>query len=493
MSDGYTIKDGRIWYQKQKFREYDLLLPYGMTDITDPVGSLTAVREPSATQRRASVVVDVVRGEPGLPGFTLETKLFRTLNFMLGAANRTFNFQAHLGELCDVPDNYYASAIGLAWEEVSRGDMSISRIGILEGDNVPIAVQVPWMAQIGPIPLDFGAEFLSPRTIAEAEAITGMAFLDRNCGGIGSASGNQSPGQIGYLATRYLGGSVGNVANVWYTKTGGEAWLLPSAQPFAGGETITSIVIMGSVKSHRVVVAGDKGNVSYCDVTAMGTTGWVTSALDSAPAQYITKMHWLNWNHLYAVTNDGYGLLSIDGGVTFDEKLTDGAVVMNGVTSHIKGLVYAVGDDEVVKRSKDFGQSWSSLSSPAAADMTAVHVTPDGTLFVGTGGGEIYGTVDDGAEWTLLPPQGITPTRVTDIKSLNNTEIWASVNTNDGSGRVLRSCNNGGSFRLWNLNLPENAGINALSVVDVNHVFAGGEPIGGMAFITKTNPTIIGL
>ena len=99
-----SFKDGRIWFQNKKFQPYTLLLPYGMTDVTDPTGTLNAVREPAAGKRRDSVVVDILRSEPGLPGFTIETRLKRTKNYLLGLQNRGTNFQAHLGHclFCDI-------------------------------------------------------------------------------------------------------------------------------------------------------------------------------------------------------------------------------------------------------------------------------------------------------------------------------------------------------------------------------------------------------
>ena len=123
----YSYQDGRIWVQEKKFEPYQLLLPYGMTDITDPVGSLNPVREPDPARRRSTVITDILRGEPGLPGFNLETRLYKTLNYMLRLKKKKPNMQVHLGA-CGRPDTYNASEIGLGWNTVHRGDLSIDRV-----------------------------------------------------------------------------------------------------------------------------------------------------------------------------------------------------------------------------------------------------------------------------------------------------------------------------------------------------------------------------
>lgn len=54
----------------------------------------------------------------------------------------------------------------------------------------------------------------------------------------------------------------------------------------------------------------------------------------------------------------------------------------------------------------------------------------------------------------------------------------------------MRSTDGGAQFQLWSLNIPTNAGLNALFVVDHNYVYIGGEPQGSTAFITKASSQI---
>lgn len=498
----YSYKDGRIWYQRNKFTGYDLLLPYGMTNVTDPSGALTAVREPSASTRRKSVIVDIMQGEPALPEFQLETRLRKTLNLMLALKDCNVNFQCHMGA-CDRPDNYTASEMAFHWERSHRGDLTIDRMAIIEGDNAPVAMAVPWSAEIGPVPVDFSVEFLSARPIAESEAITSLAFLESEC--FEDCKSQEDAGKNGYAATAAATGSPTNIANVWYTVSRGESWAEVSSRPFAGGEDISSIVIMGSKNHHRVIVArgtADAGNpaeVAYADVTVMGTVTWVTANVGSVNGQYINKLLWLDSRHLYAVTNDGYIYQSSNNGASWTAIVTTATNAFYGIAGLSygpnAGVIWAVGASNLVYLSLDYGATWNAVTGPTAGagdDNTAVAVTPDGTMIMGNNAGEMFGTYDNGAGWTTLSAQGVVATAVDDIVCWGDSIIWAAVTTASG-GRVVRSTDGGAMFLLWSLNIPTNAGLNALFAVDPNVVFVGGAPQGGTGFITRTTSQLLGI
>jgi len=316
----FKYKDGRVWMQRRKFEPFTLLLPYGMTGITDPVGNLAAIREPSPDKRGKSVIADVTRSEPGFPQFQLETRLQKTLNYLFGLKDCNVNMQAHLG-MCDRPDNYYASAVILHWERSRRGDMNIDRVAIIEGDNNPSQIQVPFVSEVGPIPFDMQAEFVSARTIAETESVTGMCFLESEC--FEDCKSQEDAGENGYISTTALSGSPTNVANVWYTEDRGETWHQTSANPFAAAIDISDVIISGTKKNHRVIVSngttrpGSPAQVAYADVTAIGNTDWVTVNVGSKNGQFVTKLYMLDWMHVYALTNDGYIYKSADGGSTW--------------------------------------------------------------------------------------------------------------------------------------------------------------------------------
>jgi hypothetical protein len=497
MSGFFKYKQGRVWLQRRKFEPFVLLLPYGMTNITDPVGNLTAIREPSATKRGESEIVDITKSEPGLPQFQIDTRLQQTLNYMFGLKNCTSNFQCHLGK-CDRPDNYYGAASILHWERAHRGDMNIDRTAIIEGDDAPIQTQVPFVAEIGPVPIDLNVAFSSQRTILETEAVSAMAFLDSEC--LEDCKSQADAGENGYAATLKLVGSTLNTANVWYTTDKGETWLQTTMNPLPAGVDISDIIVSGTKNSHRVIVSGgstrtgEHAIVAYADVTLMGTTTFVQAEVGTVDGEYINKLMLLDWGHLYAVSNLGNIYKSGDGGATWTSVYA-GSSELFDISGYRNGTIWAVGESNFIVMSTDFGASWSVITGPTAGsgdDNLSVLLTPDGTVFVGNNAGELYGSYDGGDVWHTLGVQGIAVTAIDRIASWGDSIIWVIATTASGS-RAFRSIDGGASFRLWKLSLPTNSGLNALAVVDQNVVFVGGEPQGGSAFISKTISNFIGI
>lgn len=489
----YKYKDGRVWAQKNKFDAYSLLLPYGMTNVTDPHGTLSAIREPSVSKRGESVVIDVVRAEPGLPDFQLETRLNRTLNYLFGL-DCAINVQCHMGA-CDRPDNYLASQIGLHWDRAYAGDIGIDRTTIIEGDDAPDAVTVPMVAEIGPVLIDFGVEFLSARTISEDQLITGIAFLESEC--LEGCQTQKAAGEVGYLSTE---ADSGVAAVVHYTTDKGDSWAACSADPFGNDEHISSIAVLGISNNHRVLVArgstdgSNPAEIAYSIVTVPGTTTWVTVDVGSVNGDYITKLLVLSYGRVYAVTNDGYIYISKNGGGTWT-LLRSGSAGLRDIRGvnygKNAGKLVAVGDAGTILLSKDYGENWTVITAPTglyADSLTCCELTPDGTFYIGDSAGEMYGTFDDGDNWQAMSLSGITPTDINDIRAWGDSIIWVAANIAGPLGRVLRSTDGGASWELWSLNIPTNTGAECLAAVDPNVVWVGG----AAAFVTKTTTQIIG-
>lgn len=498
--EAYKYGHGRVWFQRRKFVSYELLLPYGITDVSDPVGALNAAREPSASKRGVSVVEDVMRGEPDLPGFSIETTLRRTHNYLLGL-NCTINVQAHLGQ-CGRPDNYFASQIGFHWETCYKGDTSFDRLAQIQGDNARVAGTVPFASRYPFVLVDFTEEFLSARTISETEAVTDMFFLEEEC--IEDCDSQEDSGENGYAVTVAQSGSPANVANVWLTADRGQTWTLPTvgAFPFGGGEDISCVIAIGRKNDHRVLIsrgtadAGNPAEIAYADVTSWGTINWTYVNVGVVNGQYITYMFAVDWTHIYAVTNDGYVYQSTDGGASWSSSLTTAVQQLNDISALRDGTIWVVGNSGTVYMSSDHGVSWTVETDPSGGqNLNTITVTPDGTIFVGSAAGVLYGAYDNvvnADSWSTLTVQGVTATSIVRVRHADDSNIWLVVTLANGSSRTLRSTDGGANFRLWSLNLPTNSGLRALFVVDANLIYVGGDPHGGSAFVTRTNPQVIG-
>ena len=495
-------KDGRLWAQFRKFEPYKLLLCYGATDVTDPSGALTPVREPDPGQRRKTVVADILRGDPDLPGFTMEARLQKAKNYLLGLVCDLIGVQAHVGS-CSRADNYFSSDAAFAWEQVKRGDLAVDRLALIEGDDGPVAISAPFNAQGGPYHADFEVYLGSQETIAEPGAILDITFLPEEC--FENCQTQEDNCENGYAVGEAEAGSPTDTASVWATDDKGETWRQTSAAPFAAGEDISSVVAMGIKNDHRVIVArgttdaGNPAEIAYADVDTwtdgVPQTAWVAVDVGETDGEFINHLLWIDWQHLYAVTDQGNVYRSEDGGASW-ASVYSGANALNEATGLLNGTIWVGGNTNTILRSEDYGDTWTTVAGPAAwaaVNVVTVHVTPDGTVFAGSSGGGIVGSYNNGAEWTTLAFQGVTATNVPRIRGVYNSFIWAVVDIAGPAGRVLRSTDGGATFRLWALNIPTNSGLNALFVCDPNLIFVAGEPQGGTAFISKTHTNFIGL
>jgi photosystem II stability/assembly factor-like uncharacterized protein len=499
MAKFYKIKDGRVWLQKSKFQPYQLLLPYGLTNITDPVGNLAVFREPDVAQRGLSVIVDVARDEPGLATFDLDTRLQRTQNFLLGMKDCSYNIQSHMGH-CDRPDNYFASSMIIHWERSHRGEGKIDRTAIIEGNNVPVNVSTPVTAEAGPFWFDLDTKFLSQRTVGEPDGFVAGAFLPSEC--LTDCQSQADMGQNGYAVAKATLGSPTNKADVWYTTDHGNTWAACINQhPLPAAMTPSDIIVVGTSKQHRVIVANGTtqaaahAQIAYADITVMGTATWVTVNLPTANAIYILGLLMIDYMHIYACTSDGYIYRSSDGGATWVNVYNSGIVDFYSMAGLSDGTIWAVGASDLMIMSQDYGDTWTTITGPVgiSADAKTVAVTKDGTVFVGYSDGSFYASFDWGVVWTAMSLQGITPTAIADVQVWNDSVVWVIAAIAGSTSRVLRSVDGGASFRLWKLAIPTNAGLNSMFLVDPNIVFVFGDPQGGEGFISKTASNLIGL
>ena len=497
-------RNARLFTQLDELTAYDLVQCGGLTDWNKPRGPLTPIRQQSMTKIGAEDIVGIQRGSADFPTFTIQSRLRDIANFMI-ELNCESNWQC-LFKDCGDPGDYYNFTYGLAWQRCPPGDLTGEPLAVIEGDNVPIHYTQPFSAVYGPYLVDFKVLFTSRRTIGETGIIRDIVMFEEEC--LEDCQFAARAGEYGYLVADSQEGSPADTAHVWFSEDDGDNWAVTSEGPFAGGEDVSSIVKLGTVLSHRVVVArgstdaGDYAEVAYADVTVIGQTEWVSVDVGSTAGEYINMLEWALFNRLYAVTNLGNIFVSQDGGGSW-ENIYDHttAVSLNDISATKDGVIWVAGDGDLLKYTTDFGATWSTVTGPndGAHNLTTCDVDLEKKIIVGDSAGNIYGSINNGYSWVSTPPQGFTPTSVVRIRGYHSHWKWAVLHMAatapaEGNSRVVRSTDGGATWRLWSLttNIVPNNGLYSLYVVDQNRCLVGGAPypVGGTAFLCRTETNL---
>jgi photosystem II stability/assembly factor-like uncharacterized protein len=497
------VRKARIFVQLEELVAYDLVQCGGLTAWNKPRGALTPIREQSLTTLGEEEIVAFQRASADMATFTVRSRLKAIANFMLNLKCQT-NWQVHLKD-CSDPTDYYKSSMAVAWQKCPPGDMTGEALAVIEGDNVAIHMDNPFSAIYGPDLIDFEAAFLSRRTIAETGIIQDIVMFDEEC--LEDCMFRAADGEYGYAVSTAQAGSPSDAANVWWSDDGADTWAVTSTNPFAAAEDISSVVKMGTVQNHRIVVArgstdaGNPAEIAYADVTTIGQTAWVNVDVGAVNGEYINMLEWPVFNRMFAVTSLGNVYKSTDGGVTWANVYD--AVANNemyDVSFTKDGEGWVVGDTDLLLHTTDWGNSWDVVVGPndGLYNLTTCDVDMEKKLIVGDSNGGIFGTVDRGNHWVTTPPQGVT---ATDVQRIRSDGYWkwcivhiAAVSGFEGNSRVLRSTDGGATWRLWDLetNIDPNNGLYAMYVVDPNRCIVGGAPypVHGTSLLTRTETDI---
>jgi len=502
--DTLKVRNSRIFVQLEELVAYDLMQCSGLTTWNRPRGGLTPIREPSLTAIGEEVTASYQRASADMAGFTIQSRMKETANFMI-ELNCESNWQV-LFKDCGDPTDYYGFQMGLAWVRCPPGDLSGEPLAVIEGDSVPIHIDQPFTAIYGPYIVDFTVEFLSGRTIAETGIVEDIAMFGEECQSDCAFAARN--GQYGYLVSSAQAGSPVDAANVWFTEDDADTWALVSTNPFAAAEDISSVVKLGTVNNHRVVVsrgstdAGAAAEIAYADVTVIGQTTWVNADVGTTVGEYINRLAWPVYNRMFAVSNLGRIYKSSDAGVTWAvEYLNAGGNELHDISYLRNGTGWVVGDGDLALLSEDWGNTWTAVTGPndGAHNLNTCYVDLEGKIVVGDSNGGIFASVNKGTTWVTTPPQGVTATSVERIRGYHAHWMWCIVHIAatppaEGNSRVLRSTDGGASWRLWTLtsNIVPNNGFYGMAVVDQNRCVIGGAPypVGGTSFVSRTETSV---
>lgn len=501
--DTIKVRDGRIFVQLEELESYDLVQCGGLSSWNKPRGTITPIREQSPMKIGEEIVVDYQRASADMASFTVRSRLKEIQNFMIKLNCQT-NWQVCFKD-CGDPTDYFGFKLAIAWQKCPPGDMTGEALAVIEGEEVPIHMDNPFNAIYGPYLVDFDLKFLSRRTLAETGIVQDIVMFEEEC--LEDCLFAARDGQYGYLVATAQAGSPVDAANVWFSEDDGDTWALVSTNPFAAGEDISSVVKLGTVNNHRVVVArgstdaGNPAEIAYADVTVIGQTTWVNVDVGAVNGEYINMLEWPVFNRMFAVTDQGNIYKSTDGGVTWANVYDDTSDrELHDVSFNRYGNGWAVGDDDLALFSEDWGNTWNAVDGPndGLYDLHTCDVDMENKVIVGDSNGGIFGSVNEGYSWVNTPAQGITATDIVRVRSFH---YWkyaiahvAAESGFEGNSRVLRSTDGGANWRLWELstNIVPNNGLYAMYVVDQNRCLVGGAPypVGGTALLSRTETNV---
>jgi photosystem II stability/assembly factor-like uncharacterized protein len=280
--------------------------------------------------------------------------------------------------------------------------------------------------------------------------------------------------------------------NVLQTLDAGAAWAALAADPFGAGKNILSLVAfpisdtVTRLLAAQAATGGAQGLVAYSDDN--GAT-WTTVNIGGAAAGHGAvdsgALFALDQGHIWLASAEGYVYFSSDGGASWSAQ-TEGDLTsedLRAVKFADENNGMAVGDSDVVLFTSDGGTTWKEAEATGSGDNLTC-VAPSGNFWwVGTSGGDLWYTRDDGDTWTQRRFSGDGVGEVADVEFANDLVGYAVHNTAAPVGSIQVTINGGYTWKA--ITTPANNGLNAVSVADLNTIYAVGEVEGGTAVLVK--------
>ena len=317
-------------------------------------------------------------------------------------------------------------------------------------------------------------------SVSESGAINDITFLDDpSCW---DSCGESNTGcDFGFAVSAALAGSPSDTASVLLKTPTVGTWTPTSADPFAAGEDIASIVTfkVGQNVTRMLVARGttDGGNpaeVAYSDDS--GAT-WTNVNVGSVNGQYAIGHKSLvatNRYNIWLVTTGGYIYKSEDGGASWTAQ--ESGTITSGTYNVIELLnentLYAGADDGTISKTTNGGTTWGSTTGTFSADgIVSLDILSSDRVWAGDDAGLLRYTNDGGVNWTSRDFGGSTgASRPVEALTFVNDYVGFLAQNISGAGSLYQTINGGFSWELQS-SLPTNTGINAIYACDPNNIY----------------------
>lgn len=223
------------------------------------------------------------------------------------------------------------------------------------------------------------------------------------------------------------------------------------------GTDLAGVVVLSA--TNAVAVGKRAGSASTILRTTDSGLNWSVQPVTGDPGKDLQDID-ASGATLVAVGKKSGGastvLRSTDSGVTWSVRSvgSDPGQDLNKV-AFINGATWvAVGNNGTILRSTDGGATWTSVTSPAAAELTAIHRSGTTVIAVGKRNGAVstiaYST-DSGASWASGVVAADPGQDLNDVTVLSGTVAIAVGKANGAVSTVLRTTNSGANWTLQSI------------------------------------------
>jgi photosystem II stability/assembly factor-like uncharacterized protein len=445
-----------------------------------PQGDVTPVRIPSESVYGKFDTVDEIRGAQGLPSLPIQFRLRDTISDIFDLVTQKgcpIDIQVHVGK-CQEPTDFDGGWEKILVLEHSFGtNYSTDEWGALDADqDSAINEEVPFTGRTA-----YQIKRLLATELATTELtdeVIAIVICDAaTCGACGIPSNGC---EKVFAVTSATTGSPGLPSEVLYSEDGGDTWGTTNITTLGLAEVPSDAACVGT---NLVVVSNDSDSLHHAPLKDIldGTETWTEMSTGFVGAGSPNAIHSESRTKTWIVGDGGYVYFSSDI-ETAVEVQSAGTVTtenLNDIHGIDRNNLVAVGASNATIYTTNGGETWASVTGPAVGiALTAVWMRSDLEWLVGTAGGELYYTRDQGISWTAKAFSGSGSGQVEDIQ-FSKEGVGYMSHTLAAAGRLFRTINGGQSWELLPDNsttLPTNDAINSIAACadSANVVFAGG-------------------
>lgn len=445
-------------------------------------GDITRIEVPSKTERGAYDVVGEFQSGEENATLSLMVRKVMDPSKLLKVANKKCiaDFQVHFGACTDPRDynNGWETGFIYAFERGRITTYSTEELGSLQSDdegtiNEEVEVSANEFYVIGPM------SFTERAKSEVAQEIIKILVCDTPaCGDCDSPTDGC---QKVFAVSAPAGSSPGLLPEVVVSENGLETVVAESTiTTLAVGEDPDDAACVGT---NLVVVSEDSLSLHYAPTANLitGTATWteVTSGFVAAKGPRAVDTFGPfdvffagAGGYIYYSSDPTNGVEVLDAGVATTQNLND-------IYVYSEDVVVAVGASNAVIYTIN-GSTFQSVTGPAVGVvLNCVFARTDKEWWVGTAGGKLFYTRNQGVTWTEKTFPGSGAGQVDDIVFASNQVGFVAHRTATPVARILRTISGGHSWYVLpdgSATLPAADRLNSLAVCkrDVNTVYGGG-------------------